>query len=293
MNPKKAPDKVSTLCFLTKNDELLLAMKKRGFGEGKWNGVGGKVNFNESIIQAAIRETEEEIHITPTILDHRATITFYYINEQNTESWEVHVFFCSKWEGEPSESEEMKPQWFNIKDIPYSNMWPDDTYWLPEVLANKNITAEFIFQNKSITSYKISSDTASPLAVTMICLNEDGDVLLRKREKDPDNGKWELVGGHVKSGERLEEAVRRILKDKVNIVDILSIEFTGHYYDDPNRHPNAFCIPLTFKVHTPNAKLKEVINASWFEKQYLDQLEYALDDKQMLVDAGILQHVYY
>ena len=35
--------KKTTLCFLLKNDEVLLAMKKRGFGVGKWNGVGGKL----------------------------------------------------------------------------------------------------------------------------------------------------------------------------------------------------------------------------------------------------------
>ena len=33
----------ATICLLRKNDEVLLAMKKRGFGVGKWNGVGGKV----------------------------------------------------------------------------------------------------------------------------------------------------------------------------------------------------------------------------------------------------------
>lgn len=32
-----------TLLFLKKNRQLLLAMKKRGFGAGKWNGVGGKL----------------------------------------------------------------------------------------------------------------------------------------------------------------------------------------------------------------------------------------------------------
>lgn len=126
------------------------------------------------------------------------------------------------------------------------------------------------------------------LAVTVICLNEDGDLLLRQRSKELDTGKWELLGTHVKPGERIEEAVRRVVKEKANIQEILSVEFTGHYYDDPNRHPGQYCIPLTFKIITPNAKLKEVKNASWFEKQYLPDLEYALDNKQMLLDAGII-----
>lgn len=29
----------------------------------------------------------------------------------------------------------MKPQWFAINDIPYDNMWADDVYWMPLLLA--------------------------------------------------------------------------------------------------------------------------------------------------------------
>ena len=57
--------KQTTLCFLL-NDrgEVLLAMKKRGFGTGKWNGVGGKVQEGEDIAAAALREIKEEIGVT-------------------------------------------------------------------------------------------------------------------------------------------------------------------------------------------------------------------------------------
>ena len=51
--------KQATLCPLIKDDQILLAMKKRGFGVGKWNGVGGKVEKGEEIIDAAIREIKE------------------------------------------------------------------------------------------------------------------------------------------------------------------------------------------------------------------------------------------
>lgn len=33
----------TTLCLLKKENSILLAMKKRGFGAGKYNGVGGKI----------------------------------------------------------------------------------------------------------------------------------------------------------------------------------------------------------------------------------------------------------
>lgn len=40
--------RLATLCYLLKDDQVLLAMKKRGFGEGKWNGPGGKVEKGET-----------------------------------------------------------------------------------------------------------------------------------------------------------------------------------------------------------------------------------------------------
>ena len=49
--------KVYTLVLITKEQSLLLGMKKRGFGEGKWNGFGGKVNIGEAVVDAAVRYT--------------------------------------------------------------------------------------------------------------------------------------------------------------------------------------------------------------------------------------------
>lgn len=49
--------------FNDKN-QILLCMKKRGFGVGKWNGAGGKVDAGETILRAAVRELEEETMIT-------------------------------------------------------------------------------------------------------------------------------------------------------------------------------------------------------------------------------------
>lgn len=47
--------KLYTLAFIRNNDNILLGMKKRGFGVGRWNGFGGKVNSDETILEAAKR----------------------------------------------------------------------------------------------------------------------------------------------------------------------------------------------------------------------------------------------
>ena len=55
----------ATLCFILKNDQILLIRKKRGIGKGKINGPGGKVDPGETFLEAAVRETREEVGVTP------------------------------------------------------------------------------------------------------------------------------------------------------------------------------------------------------------------------------------
>jgi len=130
-----------------KQEEILLAMKKRGFGAGKWNGVGGKIDSqrgDKTIIDAAIRETREEIGVEAEGLEKVGLLSFYFPYK---EEWnqDVHVFLVKKWQGEPSESEEMFPKWFRSEEIPFAKMWDDDKFWLPLVLEGKKVKAKFIF----------------------------------------------------------------------------------------------------------------------------------------------------
>ena len=140
--------KITTLCFLVKKDKVLLAMKKRGFGVGKWNGVGGKVSENEEIKDATVREAKEEIgvSINPADLKSRGSIKFSFDGKSDWDQ-EVHIFITEKWEWEPAESEEMIPQWYTHGELPFENMWLDDPYWLPKVLAGKKVEGEFFFNN--------------------------------------------------------------------------------------------------------------------------------------------------
>jgi 8-oxo-dGTP diphosphatase / 2-hydroxy-dATP diphosphatase len=136
----------TTLCLLLKDDRVLLAMKKRGFGAGRWNGVGGKVQEGETIEAAALREMEEEIGVRAKegALEKAAFLTFYFKTKPEWDQ-EVTVFVLREWEGEPSESEEMKPAWYAFDQVPYAEMWPDDKDWLPIVLDKRKVKADFHF----------------------------------------------------------------------------------------------------------------------------------------------------
>jgi len=70
----------TTLILPMRDGRILLGMKKRGFGVGKLNGFGGKLNEGESIVEAAVRELEEEIGIVAKVenLKKRAELTFLF-----------------------------------------------------------------------------------------------------------------------------------------------------------------------------------------------------------------------
>jgi len=147
--------RVVTLLFLRQEGQILLAMKKRGFGVGKWNGVGGKADTDESAEQAAIRECQEEIGVTPLKPRLVGKIKFYEQNDPTFGHY-IHIFTATKWQGEPIETEEMRPEWFDIQDIPYGKMWVDDPLWLPLVLEGKKIQGTLTLDGDTITFHDIT-----------------------------------------------------------------------------------------------------------------------------------------
>lgn len=142
------------LLFLVKRDsitnkitDICLAEKKRGFGKGLWNGVGGKFEYPDTKYEdTVIRETKEELTID--IIDfNKVGELIVMLPLVSKDSYLIDVYICDKWEGNLTETEEVVPKWFEIKDIPYIKMWPDEAFWLPMLLEDKKFSGRFDYVN--------------------------------------------------------------------------------------------------------------------------------------------------
>ena len=131
---------------------MLLIHKKRGLGAGKINAPGGKIELGESAAEAARRETQEEIGVTPLGLEQRGILCFQF-----ADGYSLHcvVFVAGDLAGEPIETDEAKPFWLPVDDVPYDAMWEDDRYWLPPALQGNVFSGYFEFDGEAMLSKRI------------------------------------------------------------------------------------------------------------------------------------------
>jgi 8-oxo-dGTP diphosphatase / 2-hydroxy-dATP diphosphatase len=140
-------------------EEILLGMKKRGVGMGKWNGFGGKVEAGETIEEGTRRELEEECGVVAGKISKRGYLV-ETVKSSNMKFY-IHIYDCWDFTSEPVETEEMRPKWFNTSDLPWTSMWCDDEYWFPLLLNSISVfTGRFeLSDEETITSYVIVDHT--------------------------------------------------------------------------------------------------------------------------------------
>lgn len=131
-----------TLCFLLRErgtrTEVLLGLKRTGFGTGKIVGIGGHVEAGESDAEAVVREVWEEagVVVRQEDLADAGVIEFLFPTRPE---WNMYcrLFTTRRWEGEPAESPEITPEWFDTGALPLDLMWQDAEHWLPAALAGE------------------------------------------------------------------------------------------------------------------------------------------------------------
>lgn len=137
--------KNTTIIFPMRDDQVLLGMKKRWFGEWKRNWFGGKLEWDESFVENAKRELEEEVGICLwwDQFTLKAIINFLLQKWDIVESFTISHVFVVPYDGSWQESEEMKPQLFSVGNLPRDEMREWDKAWIDKVLWKCNSVKKF------------------------------------------------------------------------------------------------------------------------------------------------------
>lgn len=147
-----APQERATELFVRRDGQILLIRKKRGLGAGKIVGPGGRIDGDESPLQAAVREVQEELGITPTGIQASGELWFQF---RDGYSLLVHVFTATGCEGDPAETDEAAPIWTPLERIPYDQMWADDYLWFPLLLDGQTFAGQFLFDGDVLLGHAV------------------------------------------------------------------------------------------------------------------------------------------
>ena len=140
--------------------EVLVGLKKTGFGAGLINCPGGKLEPGETAAEAVVREFAEETGMTLAVggLKPAAELVFRFPDVPEWDDIRLYYFTATEFAGEPQESAEIAADWLPEAELPYDRMWDDSRLWLPPVLAGEYVVMDVTYAGRS----KVASYTRTP-----------------------------------------------------------------------------------------------------------------------------------
>lgn len=155
----------ATLLFVVRDGEVLLIKKKRGLGRGKVNGPGGRIEPGEGALEAALRETFEEVCVRASPPRELGVLAFQFVDGY---ALHVRVFRADGCEGEPRETDEAEPFWAPVSALPFDAMWADDRHWFPHLLADRPFFGRFLFDGDTLLAGEVGEvgDPSEPSLVS-------------------------------------------------------------------------------------------------------------------------------
>ena len=130
--------KETTLCYVQKDNNYLMLhriKKEEDVNEGKWIGIGGRIEVGETPEQCLLREAKEETGLLLTSYQYRGIVHF---RSEEYEDEDMHLFSADAFEGELTECNEGVLKWIDrdkLYDLP---MWEGDKLFLGLIRSNAN-----------------------------------------------------------------------------------------------------------------------------------------------------------
>ncbi|MCD6547367.1 MAG: 8-oxo-dGTP diphosphatase [Nanoarchaeota archaeon] len=132
----------------------MIHITKDKIGKGKSNGIGGKIENGESIIEALKREVYEETGLKIKNAKLRGILNFPKFKDG--EWWRVYVFTSKDFNGNiKRKCNEGTLEWVPTNKLLNLNLWEDDKYFIPLLEEDNFFVATFYYKNGKIINHKI------------------------------------------------------------------------------------------------------------------------------------------
>lgn len=149
--------KVATLCYLrSKNQTLLIHRNKRegDLFKDYWNGLGGKVEQNESPEECVIREMEEESGLKVQEPKLKGILTFPN-NRDSGETWYVFLYIAEKFSGKLIENDEGELTWVENEEISKLNIQGADKFFIEWLDKPGVFSAKFYYKGEELIDHQV------------------------------------------------------------------------------------------------------------------------------------------
>lgn len=152
-----------TICFIRKGNKILLLNRNKKPNMGMWNGVGGKIEDNETPYEGIIRETLEETGIDLPSVSYKGNVVFKSKDEHRG-SEGMYVFLAHLPDGvhmdTPLSTAEGLLEWEEldwILDCDNRGVVSNLPKYLPILLTEDNkLEHIFTYDNRNIINYTTS-----------------------------------------------------------------------------------------------------------------------------------------
>ncbi len=155
----------ATLCFIFKDNRILLLKKSKGLvGQGKWNAPGGKILPHEEPKACAVREVFEETRLIVKNVEEVGLLYFYNNGQRENAIWTVHTFLSRRFDGVPIDGREGQLEWFSVDALPFDEMWEDDKYWYKLALEGTRFEGWFYYSGdfEKLIDHQVEVKTPLP-----------------------------------------------------------------------------------------------------------------------------------